>query len=165
MKPLFVLVTAICLLSCNNKTNKTIEEHPSDNIAENSFGLKIDDKKALNTNDAFENYQTISLNDSLTMKFTGVVKDVCKAKGCWMKLDLENGEEVMVKFKDYGFFVPTDIEGETVVVNGKAFVNEMSVEEQKHYAEDAGENPDEIAKIESAKKTYSFLADGVLIMK
>ena len=42
-----------------------------------------------------------------------------------MKLDLENGEEAMVKFKDYGFFMPKDIAGEEVIVNGKK-VNDSS---------------------------------------
>jgi hypothetical protein len=71
-------------------------------------------------------------------------------------------KEVMVKFKDYGFFVPTDATGE-VIVNGKAFVKETSVDELQHYAEDAGKSPEEIAKITEPKKTLSFLADGVLL--
>ena len=80
-----------------------------------------------------------------------------------MKLDMENGEQVMVKFKDYGFFVPKDIEGKQVIVNGKAFVNEMPVDEQRHYAEDAGKSQEEIALITTPKKTFAFEADGVLI--
>jgi len=68
-----------------------------------------------------------------------------------------------VKFKDYGFFVPKDIDGEEVIINGKAFVNEVSVEEQRHYAKDAGQSEEEIAAITKPKKTYSFEADGVLL--
>ena len=82
-----------------------------------------------------------------------------------MKLKLENGEEAMVKFKDYGFFMPKDIAGKEVIVNGLAFIEEMSVEEQKHYAEDAGESKEVIAAITAPKKTYRFEADGVLLKK
>ena len=42
-------------------------------------------------------------------KITGKVTEVCQEKGCWMKIERENGEQLMVKFKDYGFFMPTDI--------------------------------------------------------
>jgi hypothetical protein len=80
-----------------------------------------------------------------------------------MKVDLENGEQVMVKFKDYGFFMPKDIAGKEVVLNGKAYVNEVPVDEQRHYAEDAGQSAEEIAKITEPKKTFSFVADGVLL--
>ena len=80
-----------------------------------------------------------------------------------MKLKLDDDNEVMVKFKDYGFFVPKDIAGQEVIINGVAFVNEMSVDEQKHYAEDSGETQQVIDAITSPKKTYSFEADGVLL--
>ena len=80
-----------------------------------------------------------------------------------MTLNLKDGQQVMVKFKDYGFFVPKDIAGKEVIVNGKAFVEEVSVEDQRHYAEDAGKTEEEIAAISSPKKTFSFEADGVLI--
>ncbi|MBT8271127.1 MAG: DUF4920 domain-containing protein, partial [Bacteroidia bacterium] len=83
--------------------------------------------------------------------------------GCWMKLNLGEGEQVMVRFKDYGFFMPKDIAGKEVIINGFAFVDEMSVSDQKHYAEDAGESEDAIAAITEPKKTYSFEADGVLL--
>ena len=82
-----------------------------------------------------------------------------------MKLKLENDEQVMVKFKDYGFFMPKNIAGKEVIVNGKAYVTEVSVEEQRHYAEDAGMSSEEIAMITEPKKTYSFEADGVLLIE
>ena len=80
-----------------------------------------------------------------------------------MKLNLDNGEQVMVKFKDYGFFMPKDIAGKEVIVNGKAYVKEVSVDEQRHYAEDGGESKEAIAAITEPKRTYSFEADGVLL--
>ncbi|MBK6732010.1 MAG: DUF4920 domain-containing protein [Bacteroidetes bacterium] len=46
-----------------------------------------------------------------TGKVKGTVTSVCQNKGCWMKLDLGNGESMRVTFKDYGFFVPKEKQG------------------------------------------------------
>jgi hypothetical protein len=107
----------------------------------------------------------MNVGDSINSKMVAKVNEVCQAKGCWMTLNLGDGDEVMVKFKDYGFFVPKDIAGKEVIINGKAFVNEVSVDEQRHYAEDAGKSKEEIALITEPKKTYSFEADGVLLVQ
>ncbi|OQD42001.1 DUF4920 domain-containing protein [Croceivirga radicis] len=108
-------------------------------------------------------YANLVTGNSTQTQLKGAIKEVCQAKGCWMRVDLSNGEEVFVRFKDYGFFVPTDVAGNEVVMNGKAFIEEMSVEDQKHYAKDKGLMTTEIAKITAPKKTLRFEADGVLI--
>ncbi|WP_010517492.1 DUF4920 domain-containing protein [Croceivirga radicis] len=108
-------------------------------------------------------YANLVTGNSLQTQLKGTIKEVCQAKGCWMRVDLSNGEEVFVRFKDYGFFVPTDVAGNEVVMNGKAFIEEMSVEDQKHYAKDKGLMTTEIGKITAPKKTFRFEADGVLI--
>ncbi|UYQ92021.1 DUF4920 domain-containing protein [Chitinophaga horti] len=98
-------------------------------------------------------------------KVEGTVVEVCKKKGCFMKLTRPNGDPVMVRFKDYGFFMPQDIVGKTVVVNGVAQVKETSVERLQHYAEDAGKSKEEIAKITQPKTDITFMADGVYVVK
>lgn len=108
-------------------------------------------------------FDEISGKDSLQTQIVGEIKEVCQAKGCWMKVELESNEEVFVRFKDYGFFVPKDAAGKKVVMNGAAFFEEMSVEDQRHYAEDEGASEDELAQITAPKKTLRFEADGVLI--
>lgn len=108
-------------------------------------------------------FDEISGKDSLQTQIVGEIKEVCQAKGCWMKVELESSEEVFVRFKDYGFFVPKDAAGKKVVMNGAAFFEEMSVEDQRHYAEDEGASEDELAQITAPKKTLKFEADGVLI--
>ena len=97
-------------------------------------------------------------------KIAGKVTEVCQEKGCWMKLERENGETLMVKFKDYGFFMPKDIEGKEVVLEGEAIVKEVSVKQQKHYAKDAGKSQEEIDKIKAPKKETQFIAKGVLVL-
>src|SRR5688572_642465 len=44
--------------------------------------------------------------DKFSGKVNGKVTSVCQEKGCWMMVARDNGEPVMVKFKDYGFFMP-----------------------------------------------------------
>jgi len=70
-----------------------------------------------------------------------------------------------VRFKDYGFFVPKDISGKDVIVEGKAYSTEVSVEELRHYAEDAGKSKEEIMAITEPEQTYAFLATGVRVIQ
>ena len=102
--------------------------------------------------------------DKFEGKVTGKVTEVCQERGCWMKIEKANGETMMVKFKDYGFFMPKNIVGKEVVLEGEAKVNEVSVKQQRHYAEDAGKSKEEIEKIKKAKKEVQFIAKGVLVL-
>lgn len=97
-------------------------------------------------------------------KVKGKVTEVCQEKGCWMKVEKGNGETVMIKFKDYGFFMPKDIVGKEVVLEGEAVVKEVSVKQQQHYAKDAGKSEEEIKKINKVKKELQFIAKGVLVL-
>ena len=99
----------------------------------------------------------------ISTQLSGKITEVCQAKGCWMNVVLDNGSEVFVKFKDYGFFVPTDAAGNTVVMQGEVTMEELSVEEQKHYAKDKGASEGELELIIRPKKTLKFIADGVAI--
>ncbi|HYF32579.1 MAG TPA: DUF4920 domain-containing protein [Chitinophagaceae bacterium] len=102
--------------------------------------------------------------DKFAGRVKGKVVSVCQEKGCWMKIERENGEPMMVKFKDYGFFMPKNIEGKEVVLEGEASVKETSVKQLRHYAEDAGKSKEEIEKIKTPKKDVIFIAKGVLVL-
>ncbi|OOQ60815.1 DUF4920 domain-containing protein [Mucilaginibacter pedocola] len=108
---------------------------------------------------------TLSSDTTYAGKVTGTVVDVCKKKGCFMKLAQEDGKTIMVQFTDYAYFMPQNIVGKTVVVEGLAKVKELSVERQKHYAKDANKSEAEIAAITQPKKDISIMADGVLVVK
>ena len=103
--------------------------------------------------------------DTLDLKFATKINEICQNKGCWMTLDLGNNEKSFVKFKDYAFFVPMNAQNRDAVVEGKAFIEETSVDELKHYAEDEGKSQTEIDNIKEPKKELKFLAHGVLIAK
>jgi len=156
---------ALSLFACKNDKQNSPKEvnEVTKETAYTSIGREIIASDAIAASSMANHYKAMNVGDTIQSKMIAKVNEVCQAKGCWMKLDLENGEQVMVKFKDYGFFMPKDIAGKEVIINGKAFVNEMSVDEQQHYAEDAGKTAEEVAAITTPKKTFSFEADGVLL--
>ena len=99
-----------------------------------------------------------------TGKVKGTVISVCEKKGCWMKLAQTDGEGIMIRFKDYKYFMPKDIVGKDVVLEGVAEKTTTSVEMLKHYAEDAGKSKEEIEKIKEEKTEIEFVATGVLVI-
>lgn len=161
---IFPLLVFLSLWSCKDKpSNQDTEKESTAEIAYASFGNQITDADALSAAQMAEVYNNLKAGDTVYTKVMAKVEEVCQTKGCWMRLNLEDDREIMVKFKDYGFFMPKNIAGMDVIVNGKAFINEMPVDELRHYAEDAGKSTEEIAEITEPKRTYSFEADGVLI--
>tara|TARA_R110002126_G_scaffold155455_2_gene302479 strand:- start:57 stop:524 length:468 start_codon:yes stop_codon:yes gene_type:complete len=152
------------LNSCKNKRQEEVKNSVKiEKIEYASFGTEIIADDAIDASSMAAHFKTMNVGDSINSKIIAEVNEVCQTKGCWMRLNLDDENEVMVKFKDYGFFVPKDITGKKVIINGMAFVKELSVDEQRHYAEDAGKSTEEIAKITEPKKTFSFEADGVLV--
>lgn len=129
------------------------------------FGEKFKVAKILSKGEMLKKYKTLKKGDTIVVQFQSNIKAVCKKKGCWMKMELAGDDDSFVKFKDYGFFVPLNADNSTAIVNGKAFVDVVSVEELKHYAKDGGKSAAEIAKITKPEITYAFTADGVYIKK
>ena len=164
MKYLLILpmLAALSLSSCKNAEEKNSEPVAKD-FAYNSYGEEISAESCLSAVEMEERFKNLKPGDTIEISFKTKVNSVCKNKGCWMNLKLGDSQEVAVKFRDYAFFVPKDIEEKDVVVKGKAYVSVVSVEDQRHYAEDAGKTPEEIQAITEPKTTLSFLADGVLI--
>lgn len=141
------------------------EKNAGKNDAYFSVGEEVETTNVLSAYQMQERYADLKVGDTLNVAFKGDVASVCKSKGCWMKVALDDGREVMVKFKDYAFFVPKDIENKEVIMEGKAYVAEMSVDDRRHYAEDAGKTAEEVNAITEPEITLSFLADGVKIKK
>ncbi|GAB4378221.1 MAG: hypothetical protein Kow0075_07880 [Salibacteraceae bacterium] len=124
------------------------------------YGEQIDDQGAVPASAIVE---ALAGKDSVNLKVEGTVEKVCQAKGCWMTMQAGNDQNVMIKFRDYGFFVPKDISGKTVVIEGTAYVDTLSVEELKHYAEDEGKSKEEIEQINEPVVKLTFVADGVIV--
>ncbi len=162
MKKIFSVICVLPLLLLSTTLIAQTEATAAAKARSSSFGTKINASDAIEATTLLKQMEG---KDSLNIKVKGKVKDVCQRKGCWMNVDLGNGKEMMVRFKDYGFFVPKNIGGKTVVMEGVAYKTETPVEELRHYAEDAGKSKEEIEKINQPKKNTSFEASGVLILQ
>jgi hypothetical protein len=127
------------------------------------FGDKISEKKAMNYDKLLKKMKK---KDSLDVKVVGTVESVCQMKGCWMTIVSEKEDQptMMVKFKDYGFFVPKDISGKKVIMKGYAYKEVTPVDELRHYAEDAGKSKEEVAAITEPKEEFKFMASGVILL-
>ncbi len=103
--------------------------------------------------------------ESVTGVVEGEVTDVCQKKGCWMTLQpTKNTTPVSVRFKDYSFFMPKTLAGNKVIVEGVATKKMVSVEDLRHYAEDAGKSAAEIAMITEPKAEIELMATGVRVL-
>lgn len=103
-------------------------------------------------------------SDSIETKVIAEIMESCGKKGCWMNVKMADGSPMMVRFRDYGFFVPKQgLEGKEVVMQGRARKEVTDVNMLRHYAEDAGKSKEEIAAITGPRTSWNFVADGVLI--
>lgn len=166
MKYCFRLLTLILLagfvVACGSAQQSTATAaDDTEESSDQTFGAAF-------TADEVTEYQNLTTKmtetDSVEVTVRGKVAEVCQNKGCWMNITDDQGQDMMVRFKDYGFFMPKDIAGREVIMNGKAFYRTTPVDELRHYAEDAGKSEEEIAAITEPKRELSFLADGVILV-
>lgn len=110
-------------------------------------------------------YTTLQNTGSYNGKVIGEIKEVCQSKGCWMTMELPDGNKMRITFKDYGFFVPKRAVGYTAIIDGMASRTTTDVETLRHFAEDEGLPKEEVEKITAPKEEYTFEAEGVLIQE
>jgi hypothetical protein len=123
------------------------------------FGERINEENVISS---AELVKAVAQQGTTEARVAGEVTNVCAAKGCWMTMNV-GGQEMMVRFKDYGFFVPKDATGKTAVVQGQAKVDTVDVATLRHYAEDAGKPKEEIEAITEPEVKLSFEAAGVIL--
>ena len=122
------------------------------------YGKKISAENTIDYDEFIKNSLVASKS-----KIKGLVLSSCPKKGCWMEVKVEL-DTILVRFKDYGFFVPkSGLEKKETIIEGYPKQDTISVKMLKHYAEDAGKTKKEIDKITTPKYKISFIADGVII--
>lgn len=167
MRSLLALILVSAFFSCNTNTSTDTE---AEQVTETKTEMQDRAGEVFGAEENFSDAITLGdlemkLTESDTLEnisVTGEVTSVCQAKGCWMTI--AGSDDMMVKFKDYGFFMPKDIDGREVVMHGRAFYQVTPLDELRHYAEDAGKSAEEIAAITEPKKELRFLASGVLLL-
>lgn len=156
-----IVMCLVVLASCKDKQAPTAVVDGKE-----YYGEKITADGAISYAQLIQQLETVDSVENV--KVTGSIEGVCQAKGCWMNIvsgTNANDEGLFVKFKDYAFFMPLDAAGSTATMSGKAYKEETSVDELRHYAEDEGQSAEEIAKITEPKVELKFMADGVILEK
>ena len=125
-----------------------------------TFGIKTTAEGAVAAN---ELTNVMAEKTTADVKVKGTVTEVCKAEGCWIRMQTASGT-MLIKMKDHSFTVPLALNGKTIVADGVAELKETSVEMLKHYAEDAGKTKAEIAAITAPKKEIVLQAKGILVL-
>ena len=160
MKNISLLFLAIIFFSCNNSNENPILNSKNESLSYKFYGKVISQDSIKNLEVEKESLMNTGIK---TSKISGRIVETCSKKGCWMTLD--TGEDTLfVKFRDYAFFVPTDsVEGKKAIIQGDLFLDTVTVEMLKHYAEDAGKSEEEIAQITEPSYDMGFTANGVII--
>lgn len=156
-----MLATAF-LLSCGNseKTNT------SDTVKQDSTAVAYyagDTITADGAIPASEIKSKMGSATSMNMKVEGVVHSCCQKKGCWTEVAMNDSETIHVTFKDYGFFVPKDASGKTIIMEGVAKYDTTSVDMRREIASDAGQSKEEIEKITEPEYELVFEASGIIV--
>ena len=153
-KMIFLLAVVIFALNANAQPPE------GDATSGMTFGKQVDEKDALDV----DKLGTVLVeNEPTTVKVKGKVVEVCKAEGCWIKMETAQGP-MLIKMKDHAFLVPLSLNGKTIITSGIAKLQETSVEMLRHYAEDAGKSKEEIAAITEPKKQIVIQAEGILVL-
>ena len=170
MRNIFLLVAAaIVLASCGGETEtrqkgqdvSTVQKIKP-KIVDNSksFGEEVTIEKAA---DVTRLPMMLEGKSEAPLKLIGRVENVCQSEGCWLDLDLGNGQLLHVTFKDEAFVVPKDITGKTILMNGVASKEVIPVDMAKKIARDEGKSQTDINKITAPVIEYSYEASGVVI--
>lgn len=161
-----VLALSVALSACqSNQSEDTIEEEVvvvEEPINYAFYGEEINSEGVM----SYQEFETaLNEKDTVAVKLSGVIDKTCTVKGCWMKVSVDGEEDPLhVTFKDYGFFVPKEgMENKEAIFEGIAYVDTISVDMLRHYAEDEGLSVDEIAAIKEPEVVVTFEAAGVLI--
>lgn len=166
-KILLVLLAGSFFAACNSPKQDQTEtvtapeeqpEAPAEVVAYFGEEINMDDAVA-----SSEVTSKLADQQEMDMKVAATINTCCQKKGCWMTVSLGEEDEMMVRFKDYGFFVPKDADGYDAVFEGRVFRDTVDVATLQHYAEDAGKTTEEIEAITEPEIRLAFEASGVAI--
>ncbi|MBC5773211.1 DUF4920 domain-containing protein [Pontibacter sp. KCTC 32443] len=161
-KCIFALLIGLALSSCNQQQESTTETQESVTTQAPVYGSDFSEDNILSVTQLQD--ALAADVDSVQATVSGEIVESCQSKGCWMDVKMADNSTMKVTFRNYGFFLPVeDLKGKSVVFTGTAKREVISVEDQRHYAEDAGKPANEIAAINSPREELRFVADGVKI--
>lgn len=160
-KTLLLIAMALLMMNCKKSEEQVTEAEIE--VTYTGFGAEITADNAINQAEMTEKFHNMKEGDTIAIKFKSNIIEVCQKKGCWMSMDLDGDKDAFIRFTDYEFFVPMDAQNQPTIVEGRAYLSVITVDELKHFAKDAEKSQEEIDAITEPKITYAIQADGVLI--
>ena len=160
-----LLLPLLLLVACADApadSETSAEPTEAATVAANTFGEAVPDGDALTPDALIADAETYA---GKTVVVEGVAREVCQQAGCWLTFSDDEGQLVRINVprdesESYVYTFPKDAAGQTVRVTGILDVTPESVEDQRHYAEDAGASPEEVAAITEPKNTLVLTALG-----
>mgnify|MGYP001093504137 CR=1 FL=1 len=125
-----------------------------------TFGEPVDTAQSISASDLAGK---MSGNATFDGTISGKVQSVCKAEGCWLKMDIGQEEPLMVRMKDHSFTVTENVEGKFAFASGQAHYDTLSVEKLRDYAKDEGAGQEEIDAINQPELELVFEAKGIVV--
>lgn len=158
MKTMIIFLTVSLFLfstGCNSEKNSEITKTEWQH-----FGKDITAKNASDINSVVTEFE---VDTEKEFKIKGTISEVCQKKGCWTIIKTDDDKNVRITFENYSFFLPKDATGREIIAEGVGFKSVTSVDELRHYAQDAGASEEELLTINEPEESYKFEARGVLL--
>jgi hypothetical protein len=132
--------------------------------AEKKFGKKITLKEKTKISDIIANPEKFNGKKVLV---EGPITDVCKMRGCWIRLGSDKEFQTLTfKVEDGVIVFPMEIKGKTAVAEGVVSVTTTSVEDQieqgKKRAKETGEEFDP-ASVKGPKTVIQIKGEGAIV--
>ena len=162
---IFASLVAFSLFSCqsaNNSTENSQDAQETSATTYYNFGdstFTVED--AFSAAELVSNFAT-SGEDTAWATVAGPITQVCTTKGCWMSTAIDSSNNLFVDY-DYEFLLPTNSQGQNMVMYGYIYWDTTTVAQLRHYAEDRGASQEEIEAITEPVAEYMFKAKGVKI--
>ncbi|MBW6460941.1 MAG: DUF4920 domain-containing protein [Bacteroidales bacterium] len=125
-----------------------------------AFGMEVNIDEAIDAS-AVADYFADS--DTLALTVSGGIAASCKYSGCWMDIDMGNGETIHVTFLDDDFSIPLDASGKYAIAKGTVIRRMIPVETLQNFARDEGQREEDIALITEPAWAYKMIATVVII--
>ena len=161
MKYLSLIMVILIAAACGQAPKPTAStEAEKQGQSTGNFGNEVVSAGAIPAN---EITGVFTDSDTTGITISGNITASCKHSGCWMNVDMGNGETIHVTFLDESFTIPLDAAGKNVIAQGVAIRELIPVETLQNYAREDGKTEEEVAAITEPVYAYEFIASGVLI--
>ena len=123
------------------------------------YGEVVDSTQAVKATDLQQ--KMLGLR-TINLTISGKVEDVCKAEGCWMKLDLGEEKRLLVRMKNRSFSVDDEVQGKYAFVKGTVHYDTISVENLQKHAKEDGESDSVVSALTVSEINLVMEALGVM---